>query len=242
MRKNTLIRGRRIAAVLLALSAVAVLSACSGNSSGADASPAETVLDSSSAAASESAQAEAVTAVIDIADYGTITVELDPEAAPVSVENFVKLVNEGFYNGLTFHRIMDGFMMQGGDPTGTGSGGSDETIIGEFADNGYNNPISHERGVISMARANDPNSASSQFFIVQSDSTFLDGSYAAFGHVTDGMDVVDAVTAAAQPIDANGTIASDAQPVITSIKIVGADAAPADTHAADAPAEESPEA
>lgn len=242
MRKNTLIRGRRIAAVLLALSAVAVLSACSGNSSGADASPAETVLDSSSAAASESAQAEAVTAVIDIADYGTITVELDPEAAPVSVENFVKLVNEGFYNGLTFHRIMDGFMMQGGDPTGTGSGGSDETIIGEFADNGYNNPISHERGVISMARANDPNSASSQFFIVQSDSTFLDGSYAAFGHVTDGMDVVDAVTAAAQPIDANGTIASDAQPVITSIKIVGADAAPADTQAADAPAEESPEA
>ena len=159
------------------------------------------------------------TAVIDIADYGAITLELDGDSAPLTVDNFVKLAKDGFYDGLTFHRIMDGFMMQGGDPNGNGTGGSDETIPGEFSANGCDNPISHTRGTISMARAQDPNSASSQFFICQADSTFLDGSYAAFGRVTDGMDVVDAICADAQPTDDNGTIPPEAQPVINSVTI-----------------------
>ena len=159
------------------------------------------------------------TAVIDIADYGAITLELDGDSAPLTVANFVKLAKDGFYDGLTFHRIMDGFMMQGGDPNGNGTGGSDETIPVEFSANGYDNPISHTRGTISMARAQDPNSASSQFFICQADSTFLDGSYAAFGRVTDGMDVVDAICADAQPTDDNGTIPPEAQPVINSVTI-----------------------
>ena len=176
-------------------------------------------------AASEEADSEGtssdtpVYADIEIEGYGTITVALDPEAAPRTVENFVKLAEEGFYDGLTFHRIMEGFMMQGGDPTGTGMGGSDETLVGEFADNGYDNPISHVRGTISMARSNDPDSASSQFFIVQEDSTFLDGAYAGFGTVTDGMDIVDAICEAAQPTDNNGTISAADQPVITSVTI-----------------------
>ena len=159
------------------------------------------------------------TAVIDIADYGAITLELDGDSAPLTVANFVKLAKDGFYDGLTFHRIMDGFMMQGGDPNGNGTGGSDETIPGEFSANGCDNPISHTRGTISMARAQDPNSASSQFFICQADSTFLDGNYAAFGHVTEGMDVVDAICADAQPTDDNGTIPPEAQPVINSVTI-----------------------
>jgi len=166
--------------------------------------------------------AEPVTdAVVDIVvkDYGTITVELDGEAAPITVANFVKLAEEGFYDGLTFHRIMAGFMMQGGDPLGNGTGGSDEKITGEFAVNGIENPLSHTRGAISMARAKDPNSASSQFFIVHADSVFLDGQYAAFGYVTEGMDVVDAVCEAARPIDNNGTIPAEAQPVIESVTV-----------------------
>ena len=158
-------------------------------------------------------------AEIEIQDYGTITVELDGDAAPITVQNFMDLANAGFYDGLTFHRIISGFMMQGGDPNGNGTGGSDETIPGEFSANGYDNPISHTRGTISMARAQDPNSASSQFFICQADSTFLDGNYAAFGHVTEGMDVVDAICADAQPTDDNGTIPPEAQPVINSVTI-----------------------
>ncbi len=154
-----------------------------------------------------------------IADYGTITVELDGEAAPITVENFVSLAKDGFYDGLTFHRIMEGFMMQGGDPEGNGTGGSETKIKGEFSENGVKNDLSHTRGAISMARAKDMNSASSQFFIVHQDSTFLDGSYAAFGYVTEGMDVVDAICEAAQPVDNNGTIPAEKQPVITSITI-----------------------
>ena len=157
---------------------------------------------------------------IEIADYGTIAVELDADAAPITVKNFLKLAQEGFYNGLTFHRIMAGFMMQGGDPEGTGRGGSDETIKGEFAANGVNNPLSHTRGAISMARSQANDSASSQFFIVHEDSTSLDGKYACFGYVTDGMDVVDAVCEAAKPIDNNGTIPAAAQPVITEIRVI----------------------
>ena len=156
---------------------------------------------------------------IDIENYGIITVKLNQAEAPVTCANFVALADEGFYNGLTFHRIMADFMMQGGDPEGTGMGGSENNIVGEFAQNGYENNISHKRGVISMARANDPNSASSQFFICHADSTFLDGQYAAFGEVTEGMDVVDAVCTKAQPTDNNGTIPAEEQPVMMSVTI-----------------------
>ena len=158
-------------------------------------------------------------AEIEIQDYGTITVELDGDAAPITVQNFMDLANAGFYDGLTFHRIISGFMMQGGDPHGNGTGGSENTIKGEFSANGVENPLSHTRGAISMARAQAPDSASSQFFICHADSTFLDGQYACFGYVTDGMDVVDAVCEAAQPTDDNGTMPADQQPVITAIRI-----------------------
>ena len=124
---------------------------------------------------------------------GIIKLELYPDKAPKTVANFEKLVNEKFYDGLTFHRVIKGFMIQGGDPLGNGMGGSEENIPGEFAANGFENPIRHERGVISMARSNDPNSASSQFFIMHADGFFLDGNYAAFGKVVEGMDVVDAI-------------------------------------------------
>ena len=157
---------------------------------------------------------------INIRDYGEIQVELDADTAPVTVTNFVKLVQDQFYDGLTFWRIMDGFMMQGGDPKGNGTGGSGETIKGEFSSNGVDNDISHTRGTISMARSTDPDSASSQFFIVQSDSTFLDGDYAAFGHVTEGMDIVDKICKEAKPTDDNGSIKADEQPVIESIRII----------------------
>ena len=158
-------------------------------------------------------------AEIEVKDYGTIDVELDADTAPITVTNFVKLAQEGFYDGLTFHRIMDGFMIQGGDPNGDGTGGSEENIKGEFSNNGVDNDISHTRGTISMARASDPDSASSQFFIVQADSTFLDGDYAGFGHVTEGMDIVDKICKDAKPTDNNGTITSDQQPVIEKITI-----------------------
>ena len=156
---------------------------------------------------------------IQVKDYGTIKVELDADAAPITVTNFVNLAKKGFYDGLTFHRIMDGFMIQGGDPNGDGTGGSKENIKGEFSNNGVDNDISHTRGTISMARASDPDSASSQFFIVQADSTFLDGDYAGFGHVTEGMDIVDKICEDAKPTDDNGTIPSDQQPVIEKITI-----------------------
>ena len=123
----------------------------------------------------------------------TIDLELDAKAAPLTVENFLKLVGEGFYDGLIFHRVIPGFMIQGGCPQGTGMGGPGWHIKGEFAHNGWNNPIKHTRGVISMARAMDPNSAGSQFFIMHEDAPHLDGQYAAFGKVFEGMDVVDAI-------------------------------------------------
>ena len=160
------------------------------------------------------------TVEIDVKNYGKIKLVLDPKYAPISVQNFLNLINEGFYDGLTFHRIMSGFMIQGGDPQGTGMGGSEKTIKGEFLSNGVENPMSHKRGVISMARSNAMDSASSQFFIVHQDSTFLDGNYAAFGMVTEGMEVVDEIATKAQPTDNNGTIPAANQPVITSIKIV----------------------
>lgn len=159
-------------------------------------------------------------AEIIIKDYGTISVELDADVAPITVTNFVKLAQEGFYNGLTFHRIMDGFMMQGGDPLGNGTGGSSETIKGEFSNNGVENGLSHTKGAISMARSSSPDSASSQFFIVETDSTFLDGDYAVFGYVTDGMNIVEDICGDAQPTDNNGSIAKDKQPVMETIQIL----------------------
>ena len=131
--------------------------------------------------------------VIEMENGGKIELELYPEAAPNTVKNFEKLVSEGFYDGLIFHRVIKGFMIQGGDPLGNGMGGAKEKIKGEFAINGHNNPIKHTRGVISMARAYDPNSASSQFFIMHADAPHLDGQYAAFGKVVSGMDVVDEI-------------------------------------------------
>lgn len=159
-------------------------------------------------------------AEIVVKNYGTIALELDANVAPITVENFANLVNEGFYNGLTFHRIISGFMIQGGDPLGNGTGGSSKTIKGEFASNGVKNSISHVRGTISMARSSMPNSASSQFFIVHKDSTFLDGQYAAFGTVTSGMDVVDKICADTAVEDDNGTVAKNNQPVIEKITMI----------------------
>ena len=145
--------------------------------------------------------------------------KLDQSAAPATCANFVNLVNQGFYNGLTFHRIMEDFMMQGGCPYGNGTGGSEENVVGEFSANGYDNPLSHTRGAIAMARATPYNSASSQFFICHKDVSSLDGQYAVFGYVTEGIEVVDQVCTKAEPTDNNGTIPAAAQPVITSITI-----------------------
>lgn len=158
---------------------------------------------------------------ISIKDKGIIKLELDAKTAPITVKNFVDLVESGFYDGLTFHRVIEGFMIQGGDPEGTGFGGSEKQIKGEFSANGVTNNISHKRGVISMARnPYDMNSASSQFFIVQQDSTYLDGQYAAFGHVTDGMDIVDDIAKNTKVEDENGTVLKENQPIIESIKII----------------------
>ena len=131
--------------------------------------------------------------VIEMENGGIIEIELNSEAAPKTVKNFEKLVGEGFYDGLIFHRVIPGFMIQGGDPQGTGMGGADEKIVGEFRANGFNNPLKHTRGTISMARAYNPNSASSQFFIMHADAPHLDGQYAAFGKVVSGMEVVDEI-------------------------------------------------
>ena len=157
---------------------------------------------------------------INVKDYGTIAVELDGDTAPITTENFMKLAKEGFYDGLTFHRIIADFMIQGGDPEGTGMGGSDENIKGEFASNGIANPLSHTRGAISMARSRAKDSASSQFFIVRKDSTYLDGEYACFGYVTSGIEIVDAICKDTKVEDANGTTLPQNQPVIESVKVI----------------------
>lgn len=136
-------------------------------------------------------------ALFKIKDYGEIEAELYKDIAPITVDNFVKLVNKGFYNGLTFHRVIRGFMIQGGCPIGNGTGGPGYSIKGEFASNGVKNPLKHEAGVLSMARAMDPNSAGSQFFIMHKNAPHLDGQYAAFGKVTKGMDVVDKIASVA---------------------------------------------
>ena len=157
---------------------------------------------------------------IDIKDYGKIIVKLDQKSAPISCANFVALANMGFYDGLTFHRIMEGFMMQGGNAEGTDKEGIAQTIKGEFSANGVDNPLLHTRGAVSMARTSlSMDSATSQFFIVHKTSPHLDGQYACFGYVTDGMDIVDKICTEAEHIDDNGTIEKDKQPVINSIRI-----------------------
>lgn len=158
---------------------------------------------------------------INIKDYGTISVELDADNAPITVTNFVTLARSGFYDGLTFHRIKDGFMMQGGDPLGDGTGGSEQTIKGEFSNNGVDNPLSHTRGAISMARKSiSMDSASCQFFIVHQDSMRLDGDYAVFGYVTEGMEIVDEICENAVVVDMNGTVPAEYQPIIESIEVL----------------------
>lgn len=155
-----------------------------------------------------------------IEKYGTIKLELDADTAPITVANFVKLAKDGFYDGLTFHRIIDGFMIQGGDPLGNGTGGSEQNIKGEFSANGVENHISHTRGVISMARAQDNDSASSQFFIMHKDAAYLDGEYAAFGKVTEGIEIVDEICKDTPVIDNNGTVEAGKQPRIKRVRVV----------------------
>lgn len=144
-------------------------------------------------------------------------ITLYPDVAPITCKNFETLVNEGFYNGLTFHRVMEDFMAQGGDPEGTGMGGSEKTIKGEFSSNNVNNNLSHQRGVVSMARSNDPNSASSQFFICYGDESFLDGNYAAFGEVTEGMEVVDSFLKVPVTMSMSGEPSQPVEPIIMEI-------------------------
>ena len=158
--------------------------------------------------------------VIEMENGAKIELELCPEAAPETVKNFETLVKSGFYDGLTFHRIIPGFMIQGGDPLGNGMGGAEKNIKGEFRANGHNNPIKHERGVISMARAFDPNSASSQFFIMHENAPHLDGQYAAFGKVTKGMDIIDSIMTTVKNSDPNGMLSSDKQPIIERIEML----------------------
>ena len=215
-----------LALALVLVCSCAALAGCANNTNSTTSSKTESAATQAATTAAATTAAESdvtpvagATAVIDVKDYGTITVELYPDVAPITVENFVSLAKKGFYDGLTFHRIIKGFMIQGGDPLGNGTGGSDKTIKGEFSGNGVNNPLKHTRGVISMARSSDPNSASSQFFIMHEDAPHLDGQYAAFGKVTEGMEVVDKIANDAQPVDGNGTIPSSKQPVINSIKI-----------------------
>ena len=150
---------------------------------------------------------------------GVIKAELYPEIAPNSVNNFISLVQKGFYDGVIFHRVIAGFMIQGGDPDGVGTGGPGYSIKGEFAQNGFENNLRHTEGVLSMARSQMPDSAGSQFFIMHKDAPHLDGAYAAFGKVTEGMDIVDEICKNANPTDDNGTVKADEQPVIDSIQI-----------------------
>ncbi len=153
-------------------------------------------------------------------EKGNIKAELYSDIAPITVANFCELAEKGFYDGLTFHRIIDGFMIQGGDPMGNGTGGSDKKIKGEFSSNGVQNDLKHERGVLSMARSMNPNSASSQFFIMHADAPHLDGEYAAFGRVVDGIEVVDEIVKNAEVEDFNGTVLGKNQPKINRIYVI----------------------
>ena len=207
------------------MGSTAFLAACAPADEGMTATTAdETSADDSASEQGEAAPASEISgihhATIEVEDYGTIEIALNADVAPITVANFMSLAQDGFYDGLTFHRIIDGFMIQGGDPLGNGTGGSSQTIVGEFSANGYENNLTHVRGVISMARSNDFNSASSQFFIVQTTSHFLDGQYAAFGTVTSGMEIVDAICKDTPVEDDNGTVLPENQPRIAKITIV----------------------
>ncbi len=217
----------------ICLATAAVLAGCGKQGQGSDPVPggqnqggesAEGQQESSQPAEQEQEQEELLSGKhhikINMKDYGTIEVELDADQAPITVTNFVNLAKDGFYDGLTFHRIIEGFMMQGGDPRGNGTGGSGQDIKGEFSDNGVENTLSHTRGAISMARSTLPDSASSQFFIMHQDGTALDGQYACFGYVTSGMEIVDEICENAVVIDGNGTVPSENQPVIESVEVV----------------------
>lgn len=219
--------------IAAALTTAAVLSGCGKSGQGSDPVPGGQTQgtsgesgqqESSQIAAQESGQDELLSGKhhvkINMKDMGTIEVELDADQAPITVTNFVNLAQSGFYDGLTFHRIIEGFMMQGGDPDGNGTGGSDQEIKGEFSANGVNNTLSHTRGAISMARTTIPDSASSQFFIMHQDGTFLDGQYACFGYVTSGMEIVDEICENAVVMDDDGMVSAENQPVIESIEVV----------------------
>ena len=224
LKKNLGLLGALLA-VLIALVVVPLAGCGSSSGSGESASSADSSSSATSDATDEASSDDPYAtgthhATIEVENYGTIEVALNANVAPITVSNFCKLANEGFYDGLTFHRIIDGFMIQGGDPNGDGTGGSDQTIKGEFSENGVSNPISHVRGTISMARSSAYDSASSQFFIMQKTTTSLDGQYAAFGTVTSGMEIVDAICENTPVEDSNGTVAAENQPKITKVTIV----------------------
>lgn len=216
--------------LLAAAPAVALLSGCSGGDEGATDDDAAVDDDAAGDASQVSVRSEVDPddpyatgvhhATIEVEGYGTIEVALNANVAPITVSNFCNLVEDGFYDGLTFHRIIEGFMVQGGDPNGDGTGGSGTDIKGEFSANGVDNSIPHVRGTISMARASEYDSASSQFFIMQKTTSSLDGQYAAFGNVTSGIEVVDALCEEVPVEDSNGTVAPENQPVISKITLV----------------------
>ncbi len=214
---------KKISAIMVAaviLCTCFLMSGCGGNTESSSSEKATSAVsneETTSASTDTTDYKSSYTAIVK--DYGKIEVELYEELAPITVKNFVDLAKDGFYDGLTFHRIITGFMIQGGDPLATVQAAVKKTIKGEFAQNGVENNLSHTRGVISMARSNEPDSASSQFFIVQADSTYLDGQYAAFGKVTKGMDIVDKICKDTPVTDSNGTVEKKNQPVINSIKI-----------------------
>ena len=214
---------KTILCLLLALGLCLSCAACGRSSTAKTTEKTETAVPAAEApAAPAEGEHELHTVEITVRDYGTMKLVLDATAAPITVQNFLDLANKGFYDGLTFHRIMDGFMIQGGDPLGNGMGGSSTHITGEFALNGWENPISHQPGVISMARSGDPNSASSQFFICVGDASFLDGSYAAFGWTADdaSLEIALQIAKDAKPVDNNGSIPKAEQPVIESVKVI----------------------
>lgn len=217
---ENLTRREFVAASLGALGAAA-LAGCSGDGAQKGEGSGSGASSTSSQPASDNPYATGTHHVtIEVEGYGTIECALNANVAPITVANFCKLANEGFYDGLTFHRVIEGFMIQGGDPNGDGTGGSDATIKGEFTANGVENPLSHVRGTISMARSSAYDSASSQFFIMHKTNTSLDGQYAAFGNVTSGIEVVDAIAQNTPVQDSNGTVAAADQPKIAKISVV----------------------
>lgn len=212
---------REFVATSLGALGAAALAGCSGNGAQKGEGSGSGAESASSQPASDDPYATGTHhATIVVEGYGTIECALNANVAPITVANFCKLANEGFYDGLTFHRVIEGFMIQGGDPNGDGTGGSDATIKGEFAANGVENPLSHVRGTISMARSSAYDSASSQFFIMHKTNTSLDGQYAAFGNVTSGIEVVDAIAQNTPVQDSNGTVAAADQPKIEKISVV----------------------